>query len=77
MERGSYGKDSILSTLLWDRYYHVHCTDKVIEIWNEYFVAQEQRCSFGGTGFGVKQLGFRPCLVTAPTPATDEERKRE
>lgn len=77
MERRSYGKDSILSTLLWGGYYHVRFTDKVIETWDEYFVAQEQRCSFGGTGFCVKQLRFRPCLLTAPTPATDEERKRQ
>ena len=76
VERRSYGKDSILSTLLWGGYYHVCCTDKVIETWDEYFVAQKQRCSFGATGFGVTQLRFRPCLLTAPTSATDEERKR-
>ena len=58
MERRSYGKDSILSTLLWGGHYHVRCTDKVIETWDEHFVAQEQRCSFEGTGFGVKHHAF-------------------
>lgn len=72
VERGSYsGTGTILSTLLWGRYCHAHCTDKVMETQNDLVCCTRAKIFIWRNWLWCQASGIQKpwsCTVPATSP---------